>query len=89
MSINEKFLDAIELLINTAIKDAGYDKTITAQIIAVEDVKKGKYKCKYQDAIFSAYSSNPQLKFYSGDNVYILHTDDTLGINKTIIGKRY
>lgn len=89
MSVNEKVLDAIELLIKTAVQNAEYDRTISAQIVRVQDAQTGKYRCKFQDSIFSAYSSNPQLKFVPGDNVYVLNTYDTLGTNKTIIGKKY
>jgi len=34
MSINEKVLDAIELLATQSVEKAGYDKTIQAQILS-------------------------------------------------------
>ena len=55
MGVNQKILDAIELLTNNSIKKAGYDKTIQAQIISCEDATIGKYKCRYQDTTFFAY----------------------------------
>jgi hypothetical protein len=35
MNVNEKVLDAIELLIKTAVQNAEYDRTISAQIIRI------------------------------------------------------
>jgi len=37
MDVNEKILDAIELLANNSVQKAGYDKTIQAQILSCED----------------------------------------------------
>jgi hypothetical protein len=34
MSINDKILDAIELLADNSVKKAGYDKTIQAQVLS-------------------------------------------------------
>ena len=61
--VNNKILDAIELLAKNSVERAGYDKTIQAQIISCQDPSIGKYKCKYQDAMFYAYVGN-----YFGDS---------------------
>ena len=37
MSVSDKLLDSIELLINNSVEKAGYDKTIQAQVISCED----------------------------------------------------
>lgn len=85
MSVNESLLDAIELLTNSTISKAGYDKTIEAQIISCEDSFTGKYKCKYQDSIFYAYSNNTNNRYKKDDYVYILVPCGDMGKDKTII----
>ena len=61
MSVNQKVLDAIELLTKNSVQKASYDKTIQAQIISCEDATIGKYKCRYQDSTFYAYASNAEV----------------------------
>lgn len=86
MSVNDKILDAIELLANNSVQKAGYDKTIQAQILSCEDQVVGKYRCKYQDAIFYAYTNNPDIKLSKGMLVYILVPGNDMRQQKTIIG---
>lgn len=86
MDVNEKILDAIELLANNSVQKAGYDKTIQAQILSCEDQVAGKYRCKYQDAIFYAYTNNPDIKLSKGTLVYILVPSNDMRQQKTIIG---
>ena len=71
---------------NNSIKKAGYDKTIQAQIISCEDATIGKYKCRYQDAIFYAYTGNTDITLSKGANVYILVPENDMSKDKTIIG---
>ena len=75
MSVNEKVLDAIELLTKNSVQKAKYDKTIQAQILSCEDSTIGKYRCRYQDATFYAYSSNLDLTFSKGSEVYVFTND--------------
>lgn len=90
MTIDEKILDAVDILTKASINNAKYDKTIIAQIISCEDEITGRYKCNYQGAIVYAYASYPTMVFNSGDNVYILIVgEDATGEGKIIIGKRY
>lgn len=86
MSINEKVLDAIELLTKNSVQKAKYDKTIQAQILSCEDSTIGKYRCRYQDATFYAYSSNLDLTFSKGSEVYILVPGNDMSKEKTILG---
>lgn len=86
MDVNEKILDAIELLANNSVQKAGYDKTIQAQILSCEDQMVGKYRCKYQDAIFYAYTNNPDIRLSKGTLVYILVPGNDMRQQKTIIG---
>lgn len=86
MDVNERILDAIELLANNSVQKAGYDKTIQAQILSCEDQVVGKYRCKYQDAVFYAYTNNPDIRLSKGTLVYILIPGNDMRQQKTIIG---
>ena len=86
MSINEKVLDAIELLTTDSVKKAKYDRTIQAQIISCEDATIGKYKCRYQDAIIYAYTNNADMILNKGSYVYILVPENDMKKEKTILG---
>lgn len=83
--INESVLDTIQSLIQSSIKSAGYDKTIQAQILSCEDETIGKYRCRYQDAVFYAYS-NSEATFLNGSYVYILIPENDMRKEKTILG---
>ena len=56
--IEEAILQAINIVTEKKIEAAQYDKTIQAIIISCEDETIGKYKVKYQDSLFFAYSGN-------------------------------
>lgn len=86
MDVKEKILDAIQLLASNTVKKAGYDKTIQAQIVSCEDATIGKYRCRYQDSIFYAYSNNSDLSFSNGSYVYILIPQNNFQKEKTILG---
>lgn len=86
MDVNERILDAIELLANNSVQKAGYDKTIQAQILSCQDQVVGKYRCKYQDAVFYAYTNNPDIRLSKGTLVYILVPGNDMQQQKTIIG---
>ena len=86
MSVNDQILDAIELLAKTSVERAGYDKTIQAQIISCQDPSIGKYKCKYQDATFYAYTGNSDIILTKGTFVYVLVPENDMSKEKTIVG---
>lgn len=64
-------LSAIEILVDDAVNNAGYDKTIIATVKECVDADKGKYKLQYQDSTFYAYSTNGE-KYLDQTNVYVL-----------------
>ena len=72
MSVGEKILDAIQLLADSSVEKAKYDKTIQAQILSCQDATIGKYRCRYQDATVYAYASSSDVTFNNGTYVYIL-----------------
>ena len=86
MSVSNTIIDGIEIIANDFVEKAGYDKTIQAQILSCEDATIGKYRCRYQDAIFYAYTNNTDLSFSNGAYVYILVPNGDMGKEKTILG---
>lgn len=87
MRVKENVLDAIEFLATDSIGKAGYDKTIQAQIVSCEDATIGKYRCRYQDAIFDAYSTSAEITYPDKSFVYILIPNNDLSKdNKMILG---
>lgn len=72
--INKALLDTIELVVNKKIADVAYPKIISATISSNEEaVSAFRYKLKYQDGVFYAYSNLP-LVFKEGINVDVLLT---------------
>ena len=61
MNYENKILDAIETVVNNAVSNAGYDRTIQAKIISCIDPTIGKYKVQYQDSTFFAYSGSSEI----------------------------
>ena len=82
----ESVLDSQQIMVDAAIKKAGYDKTIQAQIVSCQDATIGKYKCRFQDAIFYAYSNNSDVSYADKAYVYILVPGNDMSKEKTILG---
>ena len=79
-------IDAIEKIVNNAVTNAGYDKTIKATIIECIDQTIGKFKVKYQDSTFYAYATSSEVTYTRGSEVYILIPGSDSGRDKTILG---
>lgn len=79
-------IDAIEKIVNNAVANAGYDKTIKATIIECVDQTIGKFKVKYQDSTFYAYSTSSEVTYTRGSEVYVLIPGNDSGRDKTILG---
>ena len=86
MKYENQILDAIEMLVDKSVKTAGYDKTVQAKIISCEDPTIGKYKVRYQDSNFYAYSSSSEISYMEGSEVYILIPNNDMSRDKTILG---
>ena len=78
--------EAIETLVDKAVSQAEYDKTIQATIIEHTDATIGKYKVKYQDSTFYAYATDVSAHYSFGSCVYILIYTNKMENDKTIIG---
>lgn len=84
--IENKLLDAIETVVNSAVAKAGYDRTVQATIVRCENEAIGKYTVKYQDSLMYAYNSNLDTSYSNGTSVYVLIPSNDTGSNKQIIG---
>ena len=81
-----KILDAIQTLVDSAVSNAGYDKTIRATISKCVNQNTGKYVVKYQDSSFYAYSSDLDAVYTGGTPVYVLVPGNDMSQTKTILG---
>ena len=81
-----KILDAIQTLVDSAVSRAGYDKTIKAVISKCVDESKGKYVVRYQDSSFYAYSNDLDAIYRGGTSVYVLVPGNDMSQTKTILG---
>lgn len=85
-SYENQICEAIEYIVNHAIADAGFDKTIQATIVNCIDETIGQYKVKYQNSTFNAYSNSTEVSYLSGTEVYILVPQNDMSNTKTILG---
>lgn len=83
--LEQAICEAAEIIVERAISTAGYDRTIQATIIEQVDATIGKYKVKYQDSTFYAYSQAIDAKYSKGTNVYVLIQGNDLEKGKIII----
>ena len=65
MNYENKILDAVQLLVDSAISKAKYDKTIQGVIVKCTDETKGQYVVSYQNSSFYAYSTDTSSIFKS------------------------
>lgn len=84
--IENNICEAIEYIVNNAVENAGYDKTIQATIVNVVDQTIGKYKIKYQDSTFIAYAQSTDVTYVNGAEVYVLIPGNDMTRDKTILG---
>lgn len=84
--LENQLLDAIQTVVDKTVEKAGYDKTIQATIVKCANEALGKYIVKYQDTLMYVYSSNPEITYTKGANVYVLIPMNNTSLNKTIIG---
>ena len=79
-------IDAIEQIVNNAVSNADYDRTVKATIVECVDQTIGKFKIKYQDSIFFAYATSSEVTYSKGSEVYILIPGNDTSRDKTILG---
>ena len=79
-------IDAIEQIVNNAVSNADYDRTVKATIVECVDQTIGKFKVKYQDSTFFAYATSSEVTYSKGSEVYILIPGNDASRDKTILG---
>jgi len=82
----EKILDAIEQIVDNAVANADYDRTVKATIVSCIDQTIGKFKVKYQDSTFYAYTTSSEVTYTAGTEVYVLIPGNDTSWDKTILG---
>lgn len=82
----QSICDAINIIVDQKVSQAGFDKTIQAKVVTCEDATIGKYKIEYQDSLFYAYANNSEVTYTPGSNVYILIPNGDFTQEKSILG---
>lgn len=84
--LQDKLLQAMDILNAQALNSISFDKTITCTIENDEDKKDGRYEVSDGNKIFVAYSSDTRLR--AGDTVYVTIPEGNFENQKMIIGKK-
>ncbi|MCC8173199.1 MAG: hypothetical protein LIO65_02045, partial [Odoribacter sp.] len=85
-SIESAICESISLIVDKAISEAGYDKTIQGTIAGTVDSTIGSYRVSYQDSTFLAYSTSTDVTYTTGSTVYVLIPSGDFSNDKTILG---
>ena len=88
MSVENNICDAIAIMVNQAVENAQYNKTLEGKIIACIDADHQKYRVLYQDSFFYAYNLDKKTSYNINDIVYISIFNNNLDSTKIIIGKK-
>lgn len=76
-NIENSILDAIDILMDQKVSTLAFDRTVRASILEVTDSSIGKYKVKYQNSTFYAFSNSLENSYKKGTEVYVLiHSND-------------
>ena len=81
-----QIIQAIQYVVEESIKNATFDKTIQATIISCVDPTIGKYKVRFQDSTFYAFSNNTEVTYSNNSSVYVLIPGNDMSRDKTILG---
>ena len=88
MNIKQELLKAMSIIARAETDKLKFTKTIEAIVYDITEANIGKYKVKYQDSIFYAYSNDVKLQYKINDIVLVLIPDGDFSQQKTIIGKK-
>lgn len=86
LQIQNNICQTIDIIVQNAIQNAGFDRTIQAVVSECTDESIGQYKVRYQDSTFYAYAPNPEDKYSVGAGVYILVQNNDMKKDKFIVG---
>ena len=84
-NIQEALFQTIETITMGKLSQIKFDKTIEAIVVSDEKANLGEYELKYQDLLFTGYSSNGTSHFRKDDTVLVLIPDGDMSKRKTII----
>ena len=84
-NIQETLFRTIETITESKLNQIKFDKTIEAIVASDSKASSGEYELRYQDLIFTAYSSNNTAKYEAGENVLVLIPDGDMSNRKTIV----
>lgn len=79
-------VQAIQIIADKKIAQAGYDKTIKGIINKVLDSASGKYQVRYQDSLFEAYATSSKITYNKDQEVSVLIPGNDWDRVKTILG---
>ena len=87
MAINyeDQLLQAMSIIADNAVNNAGYDRTIQGSIVKIVDAGLGQYQVKYQDSVFTATASQFDIEYIIGTKVYVTISGEDEK-NRIIIG---
>jgi len=67
-----KLFNVLSNITSKQIDAARQDKTILAEIVEIENADSGKYRVEYQGNTFFAASTNLDVVYKKGEQVYVL-----------------
>lgn len=70
-NISNNILKTIDMIVEDRVSKIKFDKTIEAIINSIVNLNTGEYKVKYEENIFSAFSSNTSITYEIGDKVLV------------------
>lgn len=82
----DAIVQAIQIIADKKIAQAGYDKTYKGIVNKVLDKTTGKYEIKYQDSLIEAYATSSEIYFEEGQQISFLVPGNDWDRIKTIIG---
>lgn len=80
-------IKAMQIIAESNSSKLKLDKTITAQIVNIENVETGEYRVKYESNSFLAYSYDVKTTFKVDENVYVKIPENDMSKRKIIEGR--
>lgn len=87
VTISDVILDSIEDIVNGTVSKLQYDKTIKGIITSIDNESIGQYSIKYQNAEFTAYSTDSKRLYEVGEYVFVQIPNGDFTEIKHIIGR--
>lgn len=84
--LEDSILQAIDIITDKKISEAKYNKTVQGIIVSCVNQTIGKYRIKYQDSYWYAYSIDTNVSYSEGTSVYILIPNGNMNDIKIILG---